>query len=323
MLNERLQLWSGLMFDRTALLLAVLLVGVTIGSVALVPYFQAPAETGGEPKVSQADELQGKSTAEKAAAGGGWAIAEAVFAGAVLVLALLWRRLPEWVQELVKDTIAYSAFMLIGGIWAIQGHFNLGAALAIGGFVGYSIIDEIGLWWVINNVLALGIAVLAGATAGIKLGIPFVLLGLVGLSLYDHYFANKQTWMFTLGGVMLTLRLPVLIVWPRDWTFDWDTLAEEMGEVDGEADDMLAGGIGMADLLLPAMFAAAIAAYPGEAATVAGWPVGLVGVIGGLTVAAFRLRWEMEHHGSGAGLPAITAGAVGGWVVMLPVALVL
>lgn len=320
-MNERLQLWSGLTVDGTALVLAVLLVGVTIGSVALVPLLQSPNPETGQASVQQHQELEQESAAKQAAAGGGWAIAEAIFAGFILVLALLWQRLPEWLQDLIKDTVAYGGFLYLGGYFAIRGQFELAATSGLGGFVGYTVIDEAGLWWIVNNILALGVAVIVGAFAGIKFGIPFILLGLVGLSVYDHYFANQQSWMFTIGGALLKLRLPVLIVWPRGWRFDWDTLAEQMAS-DADAEDLLAGGVGMADLLLPAMFAAAVMAYP-AGASVAGWPVELVGVLAGLTLAAFRLRWEMEHHGSGAGLPAITAGAVGGWAVLLPVALLL
>ncbi len=317
--DQRLHLWSGLTVDKGAIALAVLLVGVTAASVAMVPVLQQPTETG-EPAVSQSDELADKSAGEQAAAGGGWAVLEAVAAGLVLALFLMYRWLPEFWQDLIKDTAAYGAFMALGGHFALQGRFNWALGVALSAYVGFEIVDEAGLWWVINNVIALAVAVLVGAFAGVKLGVPFVLLGLIGLSVYDHYFANKQGWMLLAAEALLRVRLPVLVLWPDRWRFDWDDFAQRIGDSgDEELEDTISFGIGMADLMLPAMFAAAVAAYSG-AVTLAGWPLPVWGVLAGLIVAAARLRFEMSTHGSGAGLPAITAGAIGGWAVGLAMA---
>ena len=67
----------------------------------------------------------------------------------------------------------------------------------------------------------------------------------------------------------------------------------------------------MADLALPAALAAAVATAGGPAPLLAAG-----GVVAGIAIACFRLRHRMLTAGSGAGMPALTAGAIGGWLLV-------
>jgi presenilin-like A22 family membrane protease len=125
---------------------------------------------------------------------------------------------------------------------------------------------------------------------------------------------------------MLKARIPVLFVWPSSWRFDWnetfglgdtdDDADEVTGDLadDEEIEERVSWGLGMADLLIPAGFAASVAAHSPPPLTNATLVV-VGGILGGLLVASLRLRYKMETAGSGAGLPAITSGVLGGYAL--------
>jgi len=187
---------------------------------------------------------------------------------------------------------------------------------------GWKVVEEIGLWWVFNNILAFGLAIMGGAVLGIALNPIAIFVAFVLLTAYDHIFANQRNWMFSLAELIVKYRFPALFVIPAKLRFDWDDVfdTDDESEEGAEDDDgeieseTVVWGIGTADLMIPAGFAGAVAveAQPlSNASTVI-----LVGVIAGILIACARLRYELEHKGSGAGLPALAAGSLGGYIIM-------
>lgn len=288
-----------------AITLAALFGIVILGALALRPYFVSEG-------VSSA--VEGTSTSGQAATGFGWALAEAAFAALVLGVLLLYRRLPEWVQDTLKTCLALVLWMYVGVLAARGGAWWMSALFIAGAYAVYKVIDHYDVFWIFNNLTSIGLAIVAGAIVGIKLG-PWVLAtGLIGLSVYDHVFADKKSWMFTMGAWFLDQRIPVLVVVPKSWRLDWDELADGLrGDEEGDEEDRTVRfGIGTADLLLPAAFVVAVVntlPAAGASAVVA------AAVIAGILLACFNLSWKMSAQGSGAGLPPLCTGALGGWVV--------
>lgn len=300
--------------DRWGLLLAALFLTVLAGSVYVATWLSG---AGVEPAMG------GTSGGEQAAAGAGWAIAEAIFAALLLGVILLYKRLPEWAQDVVKTAVVVVPAMWLG-VLAVQNGAFWPVALGVVGY--YAIVkatDAYDVYWLWQNFEAVALAIVLGGAVGAVLPLPFLAVGIVGLTIYDHVFANENDWMFTLGGGMLRAKLPVVVfAFPRlrvAWDDICDSLAADRDEEtdDGVFEGTSQFGIGTADLLLPAAFASAVAVTGG------GVTLPVLGVAAGVGVAALRLRWEMLNVGSGAGMPAIAGGVLGGYAVALVPAVLL
>lgn len=296
--------------DRWGVLLAALFMAVLAGAVWVATSL---ASLGVE------SAMGGSSGGEQAAAGAGWALAEVAVAVFLLGVIMLYNRLPEWAQDTIKTSLLIAVSMWAGVVAKEAGVLVSGATVLIGYYAITQVADAYDVYWLWNNVEAVVLAIVLGGMIGVILPLPFLIVGLIGLTIYDHVFANEKDWMFTLGGGMLRAKLPVVVfAFPR-WRVAWSDIVAAV-EPNEEPDDSSvvedfksdAGfGIGMADLLFPAAIAAAV--------TVAGGGVTLpvYGIVAGVIVAAFRLRWEMINVGGGAGLPAITAGTLGGYAAAL------
>lgn len=302
--------------DRYGVFLAVLLVGTTLGAAIVTDILFIDT-------VTDTDTITDRSTAEQAAAGGGLVIAEVILAVTILALVLLYRRIPAFLRELSRDVVKIGTLLAVGGYLAADvggftGQFLTVITVLLAVYVGYRVIDHVGLWWVVNNLMGIGFTIVAGAALGYVFGIWFLVVFLVGMSIYDHYFANKKRYMFELAVPLIRARLPVIIIYPTVWRLQWDQFIDSVtaigdGEEDDE-DDWIVGGLGMADCLLPAGFAAALVAYAGGPA-IGSLPLAAVGVVVAMGFCGFYLRASMDRNGSGAGMPPITTAAfVGGGV---------
>jgi len=299
--------------DWTAIELAALF-AVVLGIAAAIGLQVGPSTNAATP-----DQF-GNGASSQAAAGAAWATAEVVVAATMLVLLFVYNRLPEWLQSLVKWNVLFVLAMYLGAAAGDGGSFWPQAGLLVGAGFTYGLLDQFDVWWVANNALAVLLAVLGGSLIGLVFGVPGMALALIVLTVYDHVFANKQTWMFALGSAIVSARLPALFIRPSSWRLDWDELTDSFGadreDVDN-AEDMPnnAWGLGTADLMLPAGFVVAVATTDIAWLPSGGLLVTLL-VATGIIVACFRLRHEMLTRGSGAGLPALAAGALVPYVVI-------
>lgn len=295
--------YTALQFDSRAAILVSLFAVVIGGALAVRPALVATQ--GVESAVT------GASTGEQAGIGVVWAIAEAIFAGLLLAGVLLWRRLPGWVRNIGRDLLTIAVWMTVGA-WALANRqFHLALPVVLGLFAIAKAADEYDIWWLINNALAIGLAIYLAAFVGVILGPVVIAVGLVGLAVYDHVFANERDWMLNLAVWTIQRKLPMLVVVPNRWRQSWDDLAEEPEDM-AEREDVFA--IGMADLLLPAAFAVALAQTGRIGA--------LSGAVVGTGIACFRLSWVSANgpKRGGAGLPSLTVGAVTGAVIGMGVA---
>jgi presenilin-like A22 family membrane protease len=303
--------------DRQAGYLAALLTTVAALTVWLTRWLtgagwqpETPANVGGPDATA----------AEAAGTGAAWAGLEVLTAAGLLVAILVYRRLPEWLQTSLRFGGVASLFLYLGGQWGAADALATGWALVMGIILIYKAADAYDVWWLINNVLSVLIAIWIGAYLAYLFGVFGLGVALLALTVYDHVFANERSWMFDLADAMLRVRLPIVFLKPHRLRFDWARLYESGGDTGddaGETDASLpdsAWALGTADLALPAAFAAAVAVAP-VGGLVSGGVWAAIAVIGGVAVAALRLRWELLNQGSGAGLPALSTGALGGFAI--------
>lgn len=279
----------------------VLLFAVVIGAaLALRPTSLAPTASPA---------FEGSSAGTQVAGGVIWAIGEAIFASILLGILLLWRRLPEWLQDALSKSLGAAVFVTIGAYTALSGRLLLAFLALFGTVIIGRALDEFGLWWIANNVLAIAIAASVGVIAGVILPPILIAAGLVGLTVYDYVFADRTDMMFALASWTVRRRLPALFIVPISMRMDWEYLAEAIvDDVDDNPEDVIQFGIGMADLALPAAFAVSLAQTDAV--------VPLVGALAGLVVACGRVSHKIDN-GGGAGLPPIVSGTLGGWVLAL------
>jgi len=293
--------------DRQAVLLAALAVLTSLLATLTALRLQAAGVAFELPQ--QASEVAGSEQAGQAAAGSAWALLEVL--GAVVLLAVLYllRLSPALAKKLLKYNLAFILVFTLGADAASTAVVAPVLGVYVAGLSVYIAASHYDLWWAVNNVLVVTIAVFFGAAVGLLFGLWGMVPALVLFAVYDHYFANKRGWMFDFAQVLLRYRLPVLFFKPDGWRLNWDDMVAEPDDDDGHADSVW--GIGMADLALPAGLAAAVATAGGPAPLLAAG-----GVVAGIAVACFRLRHRMLTAGSGAGMPALTAGAIGGWLLV-------
>lgn len=262
----------------------------------------------------------GEGAQGQATAAGAWALAEIVLAGLLVASIFLYRRLPEFYQDLLLMNITVAVVLLVG---ATYGYWM--APVFVAAYTGYKLTDRAGVWWVINDALGIAVAIVIGLVLGLLFGVAGMAVALVALTAYDHLFANKKTWMFTLGKAVMELRLPLIIYRPTTLRFQWSEIVDSLSDAEAGADtdamDDASWGIGTGDFALPAGFVAAVATAQGGVVATFG-PIAVALVIGGILVACARLRFEMMTQGSGAGLPALSVGALTPYAALMLVGVV-
>lgn len=316
---------SYLKVDRYGVFLALLLAGTSLGAAFFVDAVFLEVSSGASP-------ITDRPVSQQATAGGVLAVAEVTIAVVMLMLVYLYRWLPEGVRTVIKKVLKSGVLLGVGGAVAnglgglTAGFFAfIGTVLAL--YIAYRIIDYLGLWWMVNNVLAVGIAIVGGAALGYTVGVWFLAVFMVAMTAYDHYFANEKKYMFDVAMPALRARLPIIVLYQAEWRFQWDQFVESVSDInDGnEYDDGEGVGLGTADCLLPAAFVAALVAHS-TGSMVAWMPLAAVGVVLAMVVCGFYLRDSMDRKGSGAGLPPITTATFVGagvfWFIGLAVGVV-
>lgn len=292
-----------LRFDRRAVEIAAVLLFVA-GAAAVIT-MPAPAAVDTSPEQVVGD-VTGSESGNEAATATAWVLIEVFAAVAILALIFISRRLPPWLRTTLKR-LGIASAIYYWGVASMNGDQPLVGLVAMAGvYLGYRITDRLGVYWVINNVLSVAIAIAFGVVLGGFLGVVGFAAALVALTGYDYYFADRKSVMFDLADFILRLRIPVIFVRPAGAQLRWgDLLGGDLSDEDDTPG--LAWGIGTADLLAGAAFIAAL--------TTTGSFMGVrhsAGVIGlvlaGLALSALRLSHKLETKDGGAGLPAITAG---------------
>lgn len=293
-----------LVVDRGALALIGVFLLVQILTVALVLRFQA---------IEYAAQGPAGVDGNDASTGALWVGAEVLWALFLVGLIMLWKRLPEWLRE--KITLAVSVFvvMVLGAVAQASGGFWAWAAIAVGGVFSLSVLDELGFYWIVNNIAVVGLSALIAAVVATFIGLPALIIALVGLAVYDYWFADRMTWMFDLAAAAMRLWLPMIFLWPSGWRVDWDEFVDSVA--DNEPTEQIDWAIGTGDLTLAAIFTGVVA-YRGDLLAMNETLVAVAGVMAGIVLACLRIRQKMLTRDGGAGMPPLAAGALGGYAVV-------
>jgi presenilin-like A22 family membrane protease len=164
-------------------------------------------------------------------------------------------------------------------------------------------------WYIVD---ASGIITSIGAIAmlGISLTILIVVVLLIGMALYDAISVYKTKHMIDLADTLIDLKLPILFVIPKTKEYslvkETKTLKEKLKE--GEKRDAFFMGVG--DVVIPGILAAA--AFHNISNN--GFLIGLSVVIGTLVGFAGLMIFVLKGKPQ-AGLPFLCPGAILGYVI--------
>jgi presenilin-like A22 family membrane protease len=182
------------------------------------------------------------------------------------------------------------------------------------------------------------IGILVGAGVSVMLGISFVpwivIIFMVGMAFYDHWAVNGSKHMLTLADTMIDLKLPILLVSPKDkgYSFldeDEGTMVErqrrnEEGNIPDKtpsnnqkksADAMF---MGLGDVIFPGILVISAMTWLPDEVGFAGihGPTGVAfgTLIGGL-IGYMLLMTQVARGKPQAGLPLLNGGSIIGYLI--------
>ncbi len=164
-------------------------------------------------------------------------------------------------------------------------------------------------WYVVN---ASGIITAVGAIAmlGISLSIFIVVILLIGMALYDAISVYKTKHMIDLADTLIDLKLPILYVVPKTRSFSLVKQTKHLKESLKEGEKRDAFFMGVGDIVIPGILAAAAFHNVGTY----GLAIGL-SVIAGTLVGVAALMVFVVKGKPQAGLPFLCPGAILGYVI--------
>ena len=203
-------------------------------------------------------------------------------------------------------------------------------------------------WYVVNTV-----GLLVGSGVIVMLGIAFVpvliILFMVLAAIYDHWAVNGSKHMLELADTMIDLKLPVLLVAPKDASYSFldqesNTMRKDKGEnIDWERP--LEGGptqkksrdalfMGLGDVIFPGMLVISSITFLPEMGPVvfdfwggATAPIYLgpmlvgLGTLGGGRLGYLALMTQVARGKPQAGLPLLNGGSILGYIISGTIAL--
>ncbi len=202
-------------------------------------------------------------------------------------------------------------------------------------------------WWVVNSV-----GVMVGAGVIVMIGISFVptliIMFMVLAAIYDYWAVHKSKHMLELADTMIGLKLPVLLVAPKEKGYSF---LEQEGDImrdvdspppppplDGVYDAELVSKkkgrdalfMGLGDVIFPGMLVISAVTflpdwggdvwnffgyiYPEQDIYLAQLFVGIGTLIGGL-VGYVALMWFVAQGNPQPGLPLLNGGAILGYII--------
>jgi presenilin-like A22 family membrane protease len=167
-------------------------------------------------------------------------------------------------------------------------------------------------WWVID---ATGVIMAAGTAAifGISLDIAVVLVGLVIFAVYDYISVHKTKHMVALADNVMDLRLPVLLVIPKQFPYSF-LKQERLKKQLEEKTEREAMFMGLGDIVFPGMlFVSALTYLPQGVHTAVGLDGNLLVALCVLAgcIAGFLVLMRTVLKGDPQpGLPLLNGGAI-------------
>jgi presenilin-like A22 family membrane protease len=225
----------------------------------------------------------------------------------ILVIAKYWKK--QLIQFIILGAVGYTSFYVFFPLFALfvpeWPSFFLSIAFAVALVI---VLFKYPEWYIIDIC---GVIVGAGAIAifGISLGLPLVIILLIGLALYDAVSVYKTKHMIDLADTVMDLKLPVLLVIPKIRHYSLIEETKSLKQKLKDQEEREAFFMGLGDVVMPGILVAA--AYhtienglPVALSTMAGT------LLGFLILMTFVLKGKPQ-----AGLPCLCGGAIFGYII--------
>lgn len=238
----------------------------------------------------------------------------AMIVSETILIVLAWRYaslLPEWLRTVIKwgvaSVVGVSLFWVVITIYGA-----LLASSLVTLFAGLSLVmKHYDLKWLLHNLLAFGLALVAAKGLGATLSPRPLLVFLVLLTVWDIVAVWKSGWMDGLIGAFGKHNIPAYFILPAAPQINMSRFTDWLGDRDSEKPNDVAGLLGVGDVAVPAaVVVSTVIAFP----TAVYQPIIAATIFGG-SVAMVSLRTAMGHGKTVPALPWISTGCVAGFIV--------
>lgn len=232
-----------------------------------------------------------------------------VFTLVILLIAKFWKK--QLIQAIILGAIGYTSayvfYPLLDLFVSSTLSFVISAILAV---IMVIVLYKYPEWYVIDLC---GIIVGTGAIAifGISLGIPLVIILLIGLAIYDAISVYKTKHMIDLADTVMDLKLPVLLVIPKVRNYSLIKETKRLKEKLEEDEERDAFFMGLGDIVMPGILVAAVYSSPLITNPL---PIALSIIIGTLVGFSILMTFVMKGKPQ-AGLPCLCGGAIAGYLI--------
>jgi len=225
----------------------------------------------------------------------------------ILLIAKFWKK--KIILFIILFALGYTAFYIFIPLFIFI--FPLSISMIFSAVLAFLLIIVLYVypeWYVIDLC---GIIIGAGAIAifGISLGILLVILLLIGLAIYDAISVYKTKHMIDLADTVMELKLPVLLVIPKVKHYSLLKETKSLKEKLKEGEERDAFFMGLGDVVMPGILAAASFRFIDN-----GLPVALSVIIGTLVGFAILMTFVIKGKPQ-AGLPCLCGGAIAGYLI--------
>jgi len=226
----------------------------------------------------------------------------------LLLIAKFWKK--RVVQAIVLGSIGYVTFFVFYSFLAIMVSEVLALVVS---FVAVAVVVALLVkypeWYVIDLCgILLGLGSIA--MLGISLSISLVVVLLVGLAVYDAISVYKTKHMIDLADVVLDLRLPVMLVIPKERRYSLIKDTKSLKEKLDEGEERAAFFMGLGDVVMPGILVVSTFYNIVDAGLVVALSVMIGTLVGFAVLVVFLVRGKPQ-----AGLPYLCGGAILGYVV--------
>ena len=239
------------------------------------------------------------------------------FTGVILLIAKLKKE--KFIQIIilgaVGTTTLYVFFPLFSQITTELGPIDkyevaFIISIIIGVFLTYALY-KFPEWYVVDSV---GVIIAAGAATifGISLAILPAMILLISLAIYDAISVYKTKHMIDLADSVVDLRLPILIIIPKKWSYSYlnqKRLKEQLAEEE-EREAMF---MGLGDIVIPCVLVISAFKFLSDETMILGIGgnivVALITMLGGL-IGFFALMYFVLKGKPQAGLPLLNSGTI-------------
>jgi len=227
----------------------------------------------------------------------------------ILLIAKFWKK--QFIQVIILGSIAYTSFFVFYPLLSFVVPYAtlslilsiIAAAILVFALIKYP------EWYIINLC---GIIVGVGAIGlfGISLSIFLVIVLLIGLSIYDAISVYKTKHMIDLADAVMDLKLPVMLVVPKNRKYSLLKETKGLKEKIEEKEEREAFFMGLGDIVMPGILVAS--SFYNIADN--GFLIALSVMIG--TLIGFAVLMSVVIKGKPqAGLPYLCSGAILGYVI--------